>query len=140
MSCTWAVQERDGQTRVSTTKGPEGYSGTGASEAYTRRGSKSWHRLAWQREDSGSYQCVSIPHGAGGCPFSVVPSWQDKRQGGKTEIQELLFHRRVFCKGKTEQVSQRGWGVTILGDIQNLTGYGPEQSILANPTLSRRLD
>lgn len=46
----------------------------------------------------------------------------------------------VFCTGVTKQVVQRGCGVTILWDIQNLIGHGHEQSILADPALSRRLD
>ena len=36
-----------------------------------------------------------------------------------------------------EQTAQRGCRVSILGDIQNLTGHGPEQPAVTDPALSR---
>lgn len=37
------------------------------------------------------------------------------------------------------QVAQRGCGVSIPGDVQNLPRHGPEQPVLADPALSRRV-
>lgn len=36
-----------------------------------------------------------------------------------------------------EQVTQRGYGISVLGHIQNSTGHGPEQPFVADPALSR---
>ena len=55
-------------------------------------------------------------------------------------ILEQVLHRleqRGDCM--LEQVAQGGCGVSIFGDIQNLTGRGPEQPALAAPALSRGL-
>ncbi|KAK4820477.1 LOW QUALITY PROTEIN: hypothetical protein QYF61_027938, partial [Mycteria americana] len=51
-------------------------------------------------------------------------------------------HIQHFCQRNTgdralEQVSQRGCGVSILGDIQNLTGCSPEQPAAVDLALSR---
>lgn len=42
----------------------------------------------------------------------------------------------------TEQVTQRGCGVSVLGDTEILTGHSPDQTALAEPELamSRMLD
>lgn len=46
-----------------------------------------------------------------------------------------------FDKGKTlEEAAQKGCGVLILGDIQDLAELIPEPSALANPALARVLD
>jgi len=54
------------------------------------------------------------------------------------------FHLKVrksffYCKHDQTlaQVAQRGCGVSILEDIQNLTGRGPEQRAVGDPALSR---
>jgi len=39
-----------------------------------------------------------------------------------------------------EKVDHRHCGVSILGDIQNPTGHGPEQHAVPDSALSRRLD
>lgn len=46
-----------------------------------------------------------------------------------------IFH----CEGyqTLEQVTQRGGGVSILGDTQSLTGHSPEQPAAVDPALSR---
>jgi len=36
-----------------------------------------------------------------------------------------------------EQVAQIGYGISICGDIQNLTGHSPVQLALTDPALSR---
>jgi len=38
-----------------------------------------------------------------------------------------------------EQVSQRGCGVSVLGDIQNVTGCSPEQPAVADLALGREV-
>lgn len=46
------------------------------------------------------------------------------------EIQETLFkHKKnlVYCKGGQTMAAHRGCRVSILGDIQNLTGHSPER-------------
>lgn len=43
----------------------------------------------------------------------------------------------VQCGQTFEQVGQRGGGDSILEDVQNLTGRGPEQSAAVDPALSR---
>lgn len=46
--------------------------------------------------------------------------------------------RKHFEDGQIlEQVAQRGWGVSFLGDIQSPLEQGPAQSALADPALSR---
>jgi len=45
-----------------------------------------------------------------------------------------------FCsKGGQTEVAQRGCGVSILGDTQNLTGHGPNQPAVGDPALSREV-
>jgi len=39
-----------------------------------------------------------------------------------------------------EQLAQRGYGISISGDIQNLTGCRSGQSTLADPALRKGLD
>ena len=76
--------------------------------------------------------------------FSVVPG-EDKKQWAQVETQEIPFkHKKTlfYCDGDQtlEQITQRGCGVFILGDIQNPAGHSPEQPALADPVLSRGLD
>ena len=52
---------------------------------------------------------------------------KDRRQQTQVEVQEIpvRYHRKCFHyeDGQTlDQVAQRGYGIPILGDIQNLTG------------------
>lgn len=59
--------------------------------------------------------------------------------GHKTEIQEIpLRYKRNMSAVKSgqrlAQVAQSGFGVSVLRDIQNPTGYG---LLKANPTLNR---
>lgn len=71
-----------------------------------------------------------------------------KRQWTQTEIQEILFkHKKapqtLFLHEDAQalaQVAQRGYGVSILADIQSPTGRGPENPAVAGPALSRGLD
>lgn len=53
------------------------------------------------------------------------------------EHQETLF----YCQGDRarEQVAQRGGGVSICGDFQNLMGHSPEQPALAGPAWAGEL-
>ena len=44
------------------------------------------------------------------------------------------------CEWTPEEAAQGGCGVSILGDIQNLTGHGPEQPACSHPALHRGLD
>ncbi|KAJ7408297.1 hypothetical protein BTVI_60141 [Pitangus sulphuratus] len=43
-------------------------------------------------------------------------------------------------KPGTGKVAQRGYEASILADISNSFGYGPEQPVLAEPALTRMLD
>lgn len=66
--------------------------------------------------------------------------WQDKVKA-QTEMQEILFTRKEhhFCceGGQTlKQAPQRACGISVFGDIQNLSGHGPEQPALAVHALS----
>lgn len=59
------------------------------------------------------------------------------------EMQEVSFKHNYFTVRlvkQLEQVTQRGFGVSILEeDDQSLTGHGPEQLALVHPAVSRVL-
>ena len=44
------------------------------------------------------------------------------------------------CDWTPKKVTQEGWGLSIFGDIQNLTGHGPKQPAFGEPALHSRLD
>lgn len=85
----------------------------------------------------------------GSRPFSKV-QWQYRKQRRQVErgkIPARLKGKFFHCEyGQTlDQVTQGGSGLSILGDIQNLSyihnwKQGPEQCDLTEPALSRGLD
>ena len=64
-----------------------------------------------------------------------------RRNGCKLKYRKFSLSRRRSCEGSqtVEQVAQRGCGLSIFGDTQNLTGHGPGQPAVADPALSRGL-
>lgn len=52
-------------------------------------------------------------------------------------VRELFY---CECGQILEQVTQRGYGVSTLREIQNLTGHNPEEPALSDPALSGALD
>jgi len=61
-------------------------------------------------------------------------------------VQEITYQywknpNILYCEGDQAlaHVAQRGCGVSLLGDIQNLPGHSPEQPALGYPALNRRL-
>jgi len=57
------------------------------------------------------------------------------------EMQQILFEHRknkFYCEGGQtwKQAAQRGCGICVFGDIQNLAGHSPEQPAPAAPDLS----
>ncbi|KAK4813932.1 hypothetical protein QYF61_003002 [Mycteria americana] len=69
----------------------------------------------------------------------------DKRQWVQIKTWETLSEHKeklLNCEGswKLEQVARRICGVSILGDIQHLTGRDPGQPVPADPALSRVVD
>lgn len=65
-------------------------------------------------------------------------SWDEKHHRSDKKEKNNLFYSEG---GQTlEVVVQTDCGVSNLGDIQNLTGYGTEQPALVDPTVSRGLD
>lgn len=69
---------------------------------------------------------------------------QDEKHHAKIEILDIIFEWKkklfFYCKSCSalEKVAQRGCWVSILGDIQNLTGHDPEQPELIDCALSKR--
>ncbi|KAK4827437.1 hypothetical protein QYF61_017994 [Mycteria americana] len=66
-------------------------------------------------------------------------------QWAQTETQDISFQQKKqlshFEGDRTvEQVVLRSCGISILGDIQNPTGHGPEQLALMEHSLSRRVE
>jgi len=59
-------------------------------------------------------------------------------------IRDQTRKKKIFSYsegGQTlEPIAQPHSRVSILGDVQNLTGYSTEQPALADPTVSRGLD
>lgn len=77
--------------------------------------------------------------------FSVVLS--DRSRGNEHKLKNTKTPRECkkrlfYCAGAQtlEQVAQGCCGVSILGDVRNLTGNGPGQPALGDPALSRRLN
>jgi len=74
----------------------------------------------------------SEEQGAGVC--SVVPSDRTRGSGHvkvNLNIRKCFFHHE---EGQIlAQVAQRGCGVSILGDVQNLAGLGPGQPAVGAP-------
>lgn len=76
----------------------------------------------------GPHQCAWIPEWGWGMQIRWSQThlngtqWRDKKQWAQTKIQEVLFkckEKLIYCKGgqTLEQVTQRQYGVSILGDI-----------------------
>lgn len=60
-------------------------------------------------------------------------------------MQEIpLKHEKTFfyCEGSQtlQQVAQRACGVSVLGDIENVTGHSPDQTTSVGATVGRELD
>ncbi len=70
--------------------------------------------------------------------FSVVPSDRTTSQTQTSRQQVSSEHQAVllYCMGDraVEQVAQKGYGFSFLGDIQNLAGHGSKQPALDAPT------
>lgn len=68
-------------------------------------------------------------------PFSGAP-YQDEKKWAQIETgsehHETLFY--CECDGTPEQIAQRHCGVSILGDNHKLSGHGPEETALGDPT------
>ena len=99
-----------------------------------------------KRRIRGSHQCVNTwregatrrePASFWWCPVT------DQRQWPQGETWELLYEHQetLYCEGGwvLAQVAQRGGGVSILGDIQKSSGYGPGQLDLADLAISREV-
>lgn len=65
--------------------------------------------------------------------FSVVLT--DRARGNGHTLKHKKTQNSFYCEGDVtlDQVSQKGCGVPILGDIQNLTRHGPGQAAFAGP-------
>lgn len=66
---------------------------------------------------------------------------QDEKQWAQNETREAPSeHQETFyhCKGDQAlaQVSQRGCGVSLVGDAKKLSGHVPRQPVLGGPCLS----
>lgn len=66
---------------------------------------------------------------------------QNKRPWAHAEIQENPF-KLFHCEGHQtlEQVAQRGCGVSVLGESQNMCGHNLGQPTLVDSALSRGFD
>lgn len=72
--------------------------------------------------------------------FSVVPNERTRQEEMDTTYRNFhLNEEKKCCKGGLipEQVAWVGCGVSLPGDIQKLTGHGPENSAVADPALRR---
>jgi len=70
--------------------------------------------------------------------FSVAPTDRTAVVKYKLKLTKLYLNTRkhfFYCEGgqTPEHVAQRGCGVSVCIDIQNLTGHGPGQAALAGP-------
>ena len=65
--------------------------------------------------------------------------YQDQKQQAQSETWEVPSEHQeiLFCCGSDQalaQVPRGGCGISLLGDIQKLSGHGPGQSALGDPT------
>ena len=102
---------------------------------HVRRGWKGQDCSAWRRPGSRGFLtiCTWLPGGQRCWSQTLFCGFQ--RQWAQTEIQEIPFKnkKKLFYCGvdwRLEWAAQRGWGISILGDIQNLTGHSLEQPAL----------
>lgn len=66
----------------------------------------------------------------------------DKQQWAQTVLLMFKHEKKHFyyvSSQTLEQITETGHEVLILGDIQQPTGHGPQQTALADPVLSREL-
>lgn len=66
--------------------------------------------------------------------------WKGKRQRAQTETGSFTQKKNPFLisgLSNTEKVAQRSCGASSPGDIQSLTGHGPEQPTLTDYAQSR---
>ena len=105
--------------------------------------------LEKRRLSSGSYPCLSVSEGRvqrrWGQTLLSGTQGHDQRQQAPTETQEAPSEHEekiLYCEGNQapEQVAQRGYGVSILGDIQKLSGHNPGQRALGEPACTEGLD
>ena len=136
------AQERYGSTQKSPVKGHKGDKGTGASLLRGKAERAGTVQPAARKPQRGSHRCIKPPEGRewrrrSQALFSGA-HWREKKQWIQSKIQGIPFkqNRKTFhCEsGQTlAQVAQRGCGVSILGVIQNPTGYSPGQRALHDP-------
>lgn len=105
--------------------------------------SRSWESRGcsgWRKECSGwSQQCIIIPDGRvkkmDSNSSQQCPVIRQEAMATNWNINICINKRKLFHSEDShtlEQVSQRGYKVSILGAIPNLTGQDPEQSALAD--------
>lgn len=106
----------------------------------TQGEAESWGCSGWGRDGSGaSHQCVYIPD-EGWCKEKEADSsqrcsvWGQEAMGAILKFIPIFKNIYFYCLiGQiVEQVAQRGCGISILEDIQNMTGHGLEQSAVAD--------
>jgi len=97
----------------------------------------------------GPYKSLQISEGwvSGGWGQVLFSSAQrqDKGQRAQTEAQEVLseYEEEILPSegdGALDQAAQGGCGVSFSGDIQDLSGQGPLQPALGDPSSARRLN
>lgn len=75
----------------------------------------------------------------GGDRLLVVSSDKTRSNGQKIETRDILSQHTqktlIYCAGEWPlvQVTQRGFGLSMLGNIQNPAGHDPGQAALADP-------
>jgi len=83
--------------------------------------------------------------GGWGQTFISGAQRQDKGQRAQTEAQEAPSKQEeelLHSEGDRalEQAAQRGYGVSLFGDIQDPPGQGPVQPAVGDPALAGGLD